>query len=171
LHYARVRYGEVKAGTWKLIKEPVSDEARFWSKVRKTAGCWLWAAGLFSDGYGAFGLKGKTRRAHIVSWEWAHPGEKRGGLCVLHTCDVPSCVKPDHLYLGTHQQNSLDMIIRERQVRGVDVNTAKLVPEQVLEIRRRYAAGVDTQGSLAREYGVSQPTIGAVVHRRSWRHL
>ena len=88
-------------------------EVRFWRQVNKTDGCWLWTGHpMKHGGYGAIGViyGGKTRmiRAHRFSWE-IHNGPIPTGLCVLHSCDTPLCVRPDHLFLGTQQENLEDM--------------------------------------------------------------
>jgi anaerobic ribonucleoside-triphosphate reductase activating protein len=80
---------------------------RFWSKVEKGAGCWLWKAGKQSQGYGGFWYKGHTQQAHRVAWELAN-GSIPEGLVVCHRCDNPGCVRPAHLFLGTVEDNNSD---------------------------------------------------------------
>lgn len=79
---------------------------RFWSKVNKTDECWLWTRGRTKQGYGTFSLDGKTHNAHRLAWLFTYgdPGE----LQVLHRCDNPPCVRPDHLFLGTVADNMKD---------------------------------------------------------------
>jgi hypothetical protein len=102
------------------MREPA--ETRFWRKVHKTKdsvnGCWLWR-GHASKGYGLFaedGLKAR-KRVHRFSWE-LHFGEIPTGMLVCHKCDVPRCVRPDHLFLGTHKDNHDDMVRKGRRHRG-----------------------------------------------------
>lgn len=88
-------------------------EERFWEKVRKTDGCWEWTGGR-TLGYGAFTIDRQvgTKRAHILSYEWnVGPTE---GRWVLHRCDNPPCVRPDHLFLGDVRDNNQDMINKGR---------------------------------------------------------
>lgn len=93
-------------------RRPVSE--RFWAKVQKTQGCWLWT-GALKDGYGKFGLRaGLVVFAHRWAYEQC-VGEIRGGLWILHHCDNRACVRPDHLYAGTAEQNTADMLTRDRQ--------------------------------------------------------
>lgn len=89
---------------------------RFWKKVQKhDDGCWLWTAGTDGKGYGQFRIRlGLKTKAHRFSYELAHgpiPKADEGyhGWCVLHRCDNPACVRPEHLMLGTHQDNMRDM--------------------------------------------------------------
>lgn len=89
-----------------------ATEARFWSKVSKSEGCWEWTAALRS-GYGVFYADGRLHRAHRVSWEIAN-GPIAEGLLVCHRCDNRRCVRPDHLFLGTSTDNNRDMTEKGR---------------------------------------------------------
>ena len=102
------------------VRKTLSE--RFWEKVQKTRGCWLWTANCTKDAEGnrRYGLIGAGRRgegmlyAHRVSWE-LHNGPIPEGMMVLHTCDNTQCVKPSHLFLGTQSDNMQDMIRKGRQ--------------------------------------------------------
>jgi len=80
---------------------------RFNEKVDKTSDCWLWKAAKDKDGYGKFKMNRKDYQAHRASWEISI-APINPGMCVLHRCDVPSCVNPDHLFLGTRLENNQD---------------------------------------------------------------
>lgn len=85
------------------------------------SGCWLWLGALFVSGYGWFQRghrKQPGARANRISWE-LHRGPIPDGLCVLHRCDNPSCVNPDHLFIGTQLDNIADRDRKGRQARGV----------------------------------------------------
>lgn len=92
---------------------------RFWSKVEKSDGCWTWIAGCDPQGYGTFGLDGKVQKAHRVSYQLAI-GPIPAGAHVLHSCDNPPCVRPDHLRAGTRSDN-----MRDKVARGRDWNVKK----------------------------------------------
>lgn len=116
MHYTRLRrHGSTEDPT-------PTFEQRFWSKARKTDGCWVWLAGKDKDGYGNFsvGQRATARpvRAHRVAWELTH-GSIPDGLFVLHECDNPPCVRPDHLFLGTNQNNMDDMVAKGRGSIGI----------------------------------------------------
>ena len=86
---------------------------RFWRYVEKTETCWLWTGGTNGYGYGRLWVRGHFVGTHRVSFSM-HVGPIPDGLCVLHTCDVPACIRPDHLFLGTHRDNMHDMVQKKR---------------------------------------------------------
>ena len=144
----------------------VEDKNRFWSKVRKTRGCWLWTAAK-ARGYGLFRCgPGSMRRTHRFSWEIAH-GPIPKGLCVCHRCDVPACVRPGHLFLGTQLENVRDRDTKGRnnQGSGEKNGRAKLSSKQVSMIRK----STKTQRDLASEFGVCKSTIGYIKAGHIWR--
>jgi hypothetical protein len=88
-------------------------EVRFWAKVCKTDTCWLWT-GVKSVGYGhMWDGSGRPKHAHRLSWE-IHHGPIPSGMDVLHRCDTPACVRPDHLFIGTASDNMLDAVSKGR---------------------------------------------------------
>lgn len=95
-----------------------SMEERFWAKVNKTDGCWEWTAGFFGCGYPAIGIAtSKLVSAHRYSWE-LHNGPIPDGAFVLHKCDNPKCVRPDHLQIGDQAENMRQMVSRGRARNG-----------------------------------------------------
>src|SRR3990167_8700408 len=115
-------------------KSTHSIEQRFWGKVRKTPGCWLWTAKLLK-GYGRLWVAGHSERAHRVAW-LLHYGQIDAGLLVLHKCDNPCCVNPKHLFLGTASDNILDAAAKGRMAHGEKNGNRKLTTDQVLTIRQ-----------------------------------
>lgn len=117
------------------------------------------------------GRKGKTTLVHRAAYE-AYVGNIPDAMCVLHKCDVRSCFRPDHLFLGTNKNNSEDRELKGRgnQPFGVRQGCSILTDEAVLEIRRRCTAG-EKRKSLAKEFDVALTTIRAAVVGITWRHL
>lgn len=150
---------------------------KFWSKVDipdNLDDCWEWKASSKPNGYGQFGIRGRNRYAHRISWERFTGKPIPEGMCVLHRCDNKLCVNPDHLFLGTIADNNADMTEKGRRARGAPLASkgeahgmSKLTREQVLEIRSREG---ETQQSLADEFGISDVQIGRILSRKSWSH-
>jgi hypothetical protein len=91
----------------------LTPEKAFWSKVNKTAGCWLWTRPGWIDGYAQFMTRRRRVYVHRFAYELTH-GPIPPGLLVCHKCDVPLCVRPDHLFLGTPKDNILDAVRKGR---------------------------------------------------------
>lgn len=154
---------------------PLWAEKQFWAKVEKTDTCWLWRGchdHIRPDAYGYVRYCHEKYRAHRLAWMLAN-GPIPDGLFVCHRCDTPLCVNPDHLFLGTAQDNSDDKCQkgRERYDVGSAHPRAKLTEADVLEIRRLRDQGLATIAELSERYAVAHPTISSVATRRSWRHL
>lgn len=132
------------------------------------AGCWLWAWAVNRNGYGKTKSDGRHITAH--RWSWViHRGSIPNGLFVLHRCDVPACVNPDHLFLGTHQDNADD---REKKGRGHKMpihREARLTDEEVLEIRRLHRKV--TVVALGKQFGVHHSHISRIQNRKFWKHI
>lgn len=169
-----------------------ATKARFFAKVDKCGPtvreelgpCWVWMACVGPKGYGRFSLGGGPLTAHRVSYEM-HVGPI-GDLCVLHRCDVPACVNPSHLWLGTIADNNADMVgkgrhpsvMRPECLQRGDGHYARTNPERLArgerhglanqpdrivdEVRRMVGAG-RSQRSVSRELGIPQPTISTWV--------
>lgn len=88
-------------------------EERFHESYLRGEGCWLWMKALNGDGYGHFYTGSKIDKAHRASWRF-HRGDIPSGMSVLHSCDNPRCVNPDHLFLGSQRDNVIDMAQKKR---------------------------------------------------------
>ena len=170
-------------GHWARVRASRSLDERFWEKVdrRGPDECWEWQASRNEQGYGWFWVPSANRMvgAHRVAYEITHgplPTKKKGvlgaaGGLVLHSCDNPPCVNPAHLRLGDQTENMADKSERGRHpnYNGGRNPNAKLTPEQVEEIRRRYTGRYGEQSELGREYGVYASTIRDIVVGRKWK--
>lgn len=146
------------------IEELVRDG--FYKYVDRTGDCWVWTKSKNNWGYGQARIVGTSITAHRLSWTLEY-GPIPDGLLVLHKCDNRACVRPNHLFLGTNQDNSDDMIRKGRQLH----KNTKLTAETVRDIRRRYAAGGVSTIKLADEYGIGVTTVAHIIHRRRWAWL
>ena len=152
------------------------------------SGCWLWDRALTSRGYGNISKKIKCRQrwfpAHALAYE-AFVGTVPDGLILRHKCDVPACVNPDHLEVGTQADNIRDMVERGRSTRG-ERNGTRTKPERVArgeraggakltEARVRRVFEMRAAGMLLREIGaelgVSLPTVCRILSGKAWAHI
>jgi hypothetical protein len=163
-----------------MTKDEISKDSQlaFWSKViiGKASDCWPWAGARSPAGYGNVRVNKAYRGAHRISWILAH-FPIPDGYVVCHSCDNPPCCNPAHLMLAKPSANMKDMITKSRdgfrknRAIGTRNTNAKLSDSAVKDIIRRYTAKEADQYQLAREYSVSQTTIGSVVRRATWRHV
>lgn len=158
-----------------MKKISISDKIaeNFKNKYQKIDnGCWEWQRALDGGGYGI--LKNSQKRnfkAHRVAYYLAY-GDFNERLLVLHKCDNPKCVNPDHLFLGTNKDNTRDMLNKNRHCFGERQHKSKLNEIQVLSIRDKFERlCAEIKNNLADEYGTSSSNINAIVSRTSWKHL
>ena len=151
-----------------------SLEFRFWKHVEKSEDnkCWIWKAYKGSNGYGRlwdFDTK-KNRLAHRVAYELATGVCPPDDMVVMHTCDNPSCVNPNHLTLGTAKENTQDMISKGRKkvirVYGEENPVSKLTLEQAKYIKAHPEMKLT---ELAKMFGLSPNCIRGVRIGRTWR--
>lgn len=137
-------------------------------------GCWLWIGAQHPQGHGS--LNGPSHNgfnyAHRYSY-FLQNGEFDRSMMVCHKCDVPSCVNPEHLYLGTAKDNMRDILERgnPKYAVGDQVHTTKLTPDLVREIRLEYKTGKHSMRKLGRKYGVAHGTISDLLSGFRWGHI
>jgi hypothetical protein len=165
-------------------------DVRFFAKVQKTDGCWVWIGSASPLGYGRINVDGVPRIAPRISWQ-LHNGDIPDGMSVCHRCDNPRCVNPDHLFLATHSGNMQDMVSKNRHAaktrperyargdrhgshthperwrRGETSPAAKLSDADVERIRHRYATEQCSLTSLGKEFGVSRTHIRRLISGNS----
>lgn len=150
-------------------------QARFWQKVNRSGACWEWTAACSGNGYGAFKIRGQQWGAHQVSY-LLHHGPIVRGMVVMHTCDNPRCVNPDHLKLGTYSDNSQDRDRKFRRRRtsadhvGEANPKARITEAQAIEIIGMIRDGVPRR-EIASLYGVKRSLISDIRSGRTWRHI
>jgi hypothetical protein len=157
-----------KCGRVRKLK--ISLEERFFSKVEKTEGCWFWKSSTNQMGYGQFTIGRKPLFAHRICWELTHGKKIPEGLFACHKCDTPICVNPDHIFLGTHQQNSQDMSNKKRSTWGEKSLLSKLNLENVRQIKRMLLEGVDIK-IICEKFQVVDKTIRNIRNKKTWKHL
>lgn len=134
------------------------DVSRFWSKVDKRGSeeCWPWQGKPNSSGYGQITLKGKTLASHRVAYELTY-GSFLTSLLVCHTCDNRICCNPEHLFLGTHQDNLDDMVAKGRHLL-LNRSLRKYSREMIEGIKADRASGASL-GDLHRKYQIARGDI------------
>lgn len=156
----------------------MSDLDRFWESVDRSGGdaaCWLWTGRRYRDGYGEFvwSADGKERRGVAHRWLWqALNGPISRTLEVCHRCDVPACVRPDHLFVGTRADNERDKIAKGRRpsTAGESDPNARLSEGDVKRIREMRAGGA-SYVRIAGEYGLNYTHVRDICHGKCWANV
>ena len=156
-----------------LAMKPLDERLRQTLSERSipepNSGCILWIGAANVRGYGHISVRRPTKKtfyAHRISYELSN-GPIPEGLEVLHSCDVPSCVNPRHLVLGTRLDNAKDAVKKGRTAKGVRHGMAILTEAQV----RSILLDERMQKEIAAEYGVTQGTVGCIQRRETWKHI
>lgn len=156
----------------------IAWQERIWSHIRLAPheSCWEWKRYRNAKGYGRTSIHGRGLvLAHRAAYESAH-GTIPDGFLICHHCDNPACCRPDHLFLGTVQDNSTDMVSKGRGPKGQSLNRgehngmSKFTPDQIIEIRRLHSQGHSTY-KIAKQFGVWNMAIWRIAHRKRWAHL
>jgi len=161
-------------GTIVIITRTSALYKKFMAKVEKTTTCWIFRSAPNNAGYGSLCITKKigTKMAHRVSWELFN-GPIPNGLCVCHTCDNRICVNPEHLFLGTHKDNTHDAIQKGRwsdppTAKGIDAHNAKLSFTDVQQIQELYRHGYGTQKEIGVLFGVGRSTVSNIICGIHW---
>lgn len=151
----------------------IKNENKFWKKVIRNDKCWSWNGSLGKFGYGKFrtlinniGIEIKAHRASYFYYHKIFPFN----LCVLHKCDNPICVNPDHLFLGTRKDNNLDKVKKNRQAKGERTNKNKLKEKDIIDIKNMIRNGMSHR-EIAKIKNVGKTIIGDIHHNRIWKHI
>lgn len=149
-------------------EEFCSDKCKILANVEVSDdGCWNWKRSKDKNGYGYIKRKGiRTQKAHRAAYEIFN-GVINEGLLVCHKCDNPSCVNPDHLFLGTDIDNVNDRSSKGRGMRGEKHHRAKFSEEQVMQILKSDLSPVD----LAAMFGAHRNDIYNILNGKTWKHI
>lgn len=140
------------------------------------SGCWIWIGATDRKGYGQIRKKNKLWQAHRYSY-MIHNEDYDPILWVLHSCDIPCCVNPNHLRQGTIIDNMCDLVKRGRgrvprhTLRGEGHPRRKLNNKSVVDIRKSYLLGTMSISELTIKYGVSRTTIRYIINRKTWTQI
>ena len=148
------------------VKQADIDRFHSYQVPVTESGCFLWIGAVGKNGYGQMGLGGKIKAAHRLAVE-IRDGSIPDGMLVCHKCDTPTCVNPDHLFVGTMRDNVADMCRKGRRPKGEKDVRSVLTESAVREI----LASTKTHAALAAHYGVATSTISMVKNRRNWKHV
>lgn len=142
--------------------------SRIWDRVERTESCWLWQ-GATIRGYGCITSSGRVLYVHRIAWELTSGPIPDGGV-VRHRCDVPLCVRPDHLEIGTQADNLRDAQVRGRTSKGEARSNHKVNDEDVRVMRRMHAVGLNAR-QIAVWFPLSERTVRKILTGRNWRHV
>lgn len=143
------------------------DPSAVWNRVDRSGDCWLWT-GSTVRGYGVLRIGGRLVYAHRLTFELDH-GRPPVGV-VMHLCDRPLCVRPDHLTDGSQADNLADAARKGRMSSGEARANHKVTEQDVIEMRRLHVEGF-TSIDLAKRYPISARTIRKILSGKNWRHV
>ncbi len=160
VHFSQYNRGEGKT--------PIE---RFWSRVDKTSsdrGCWMWQGKPQNKGYGQLEVEGRSWLAHVFCWTLEQG--KEPALNLLHSCDTPLCVNPDHLREGTQKDNMQDAKDRGRIAKGSAHYKAQLTDDVVIQVLRLFKEGVK-RSHIAKRLDIPWAAVYPICKGVTWRHI
>lgn len=166
VHYPRPFYAFI------IIMLDNTNIDRFFKKVNFTDECWNWIGGKSSKKYGRFRINKKLYLPHRLSYKYFYETSIPLKMDVCHHCDNPKCINPGHLFIGTRSDNMKDCVLKNRLnvPKGEKHPHSKLTEEKIREIRNLSNKGY-SQRQLSRIYQIGHRAIGAVVNKKSWKHV
>lgn len=175
-HYQRYKkYGDPNKVYWKRLEGETIEEKLKANYFENENGCWIWKGGKNSRGYGSINIGNrKTAQVHRIAFKlWK--GELPDDLFVCHHCDEPLCINPDHLFLGTNQDNIDDKMFKGRAYTGVHLGekneSSILTDEKVKEIKKLLLQKKKYQSEIAKQFKVSKQCITDIKLEHRWKHI
>lgn len=147
----------------KYMRAPAEERFERLYIPEPNSGCWLWIGNLDNCGYGRFSFEGRARLSHRASYQM-FCGPIPEGMQILHRCDNPTCVNPDHLFAGSISDNMRDMVAKNRNAKH---NNAKLDADQIKEIKFLAAQGLRHR-KIAEQFKVTRSSISNAIAGRTW---
>jgi len=173
---------KAKFCSYKCSSEFRKEESieRFWNKVDKNGpslkkemtNCWLWKGAIDKSGYGIMCMKKHFKRqtsAHRISWTLIN-GKIPELKEICHKCDNPRCVRPDHLFVGTHKENMNDRDGKNRNAKGELNGRSKINSNDVIKIRKLSESGLKYT-KISNMYKIDRKTVKDIVVRKLWKHV
>lgn len=147
-----------------LISDKIKK--RFWIKVKKTETCWIWIGAKNKKGYGNINIgNGITIMPHRLSWA-IHFGEIPDGLVLCHRCDNPSCVNPNHHFVGTSAENRKDAVVKKRMPYAPNAKISQKIADEIRQLKKNGRSQI----SISKEFKVSPMTISFIIRNKIWIH-
>lgn len=166
----------IKQGRWMTFEYSERErEFNFWSMIKVApSGCWEWTAGKNPQGYGKISITlfGKReQQAQRVAWIYKN-GPIPNGRMICHHCDNPACINPDHLFVGTHKENSDDKVKKGRQWKPIGtLNPHTKINEDVVRTIRTLRGHGIAYKEVARISGSSENVVNHILNGRCWSHV
>ncbi|WP_083942811.1 HNH endonuclease signature motif containing protein [Sphingomonas soli] len=162
----------------RMAQSLVTLPHRYWPRVDRSEGCWLWTGAKGTRGYGHIRVLGRMRKATHVAWFFETGGWPEAGKMLCHRCDNPSCVNPSHLFIGTDADNAADRQAKgrtvltpcpiERRARGErNGGGVKLNADKVRAIR----GSAETYAVCGERFGISAVHVGRIKRGEKWAHI
>jgi hypothetical protein len=169
-----VPLGDLRSGAspscGKCTGATVAERLRYYTgETNAVTGCINWTGFTNANGYGVMNVRGKLKRSHRVAYELHHGKPIPAGKLACHKCNNPSCINPNHIYLGGYQDNANDRVRAGRQAKGSTCSAAKLSESDVARIRQLLATS-ERQSVIATRFDVKPNTISNIKTGRCWGH-
>lgn len=144
---------------------------KIFTKIQKTTSCWLWTGACDINGYGIFNMYNKCWRVHRLSYI-IHYGNFNQKMCILHKCDIRNCVNPNHLFIGTRQDNHRDMHNKNRYPCGEDHGNSTISEVEVRQLLIEiYNYKFNSIQEVCEVYKIGKEVVHSILNGKTWKHI